>query len=130
MDISTIIKEYREQNKMSLRDFAQKCGVSHSYVAMLEARKNSKTGEPIVPTLAKLQKIANGLDITLNNLFAICDDMPVSLSLIEHKSTAPTENELSEDDAELLSLINKMPPDMKAMYKEALRAALKTQGLI
>lgn len=46
------------------------------------------------------------------------------------ENTAPTENELSEDDAELLSLINKMPPDMKAMYKEALRAALKTQGLI
>lgn len=42
----------------------------------------------------------------------------------------PEEPKLSEDELELLQLIRLMPAEMKAMYKEALRAALKTQGLI
>ena len=137
MDIGTIIKRYRTEHKISLRDFADKCGASHSYIAMLEAKKNSKTGEPIVPTISMLKKISVGLDISVNELIALCDDMPISLSATTGtyvdaviKKMPPEELQLEEGDRELLDLIRLMPPEMKAMYREALRAALKSQGLI
>ena len=131
MDIGTIIKQYRAKHKMSLRDFAQKCGTSHSYISMLEARKNSKTGEPIVPTLAMLQKIASGLGMNLNELFTVCDDMPVSLSFGDaKKQTAPTEPELSEGEQMLIKLFRQIPPEQQPSAIEMLRSALKVAGIL
>ena len=131
MDIGTIIKQYRLDNKISIRDFAEKCGVSHSYIAMLEIRKNSKTGEPIVPTIAMLKKISSGLGITVNELIAKCDDMPISLSSgYNAKNNPPAEPKLTEGEELLLSLFRRLPEQSQALYIEALRAALKTQGLM
>lgn len=79
MRIGEIIKKYRDEHSMTLRDFAGKCGMSHSYIAMLEEGKNSKTGEPMTPTLSTLKKISAALDISLNELMTISDDMPVKL---------------------------------------------------
>lgn len=79
MEIGIAIKQYREKANISLRDFAAKCGTSHSYIAMLEAGKNSKTGEPIVPSITMLRKIAYGMDMSVNELIALCDDMPVKM---------------------------------------------------
>jgi transcriptional regulator with XRE-family HTH domain len=126
MDIGKIIKRYRESNNLSLRDFAIKCGTSHSYIAMLENGKNSKTGEPIIPTLTMLNKISLGLGITLNELLSICDDIPVSLSQEE----TPEEPKLTEGEKEFLYLFKLLPKEAQASYIERLREALKTLGLI
>ena len=79
MKLGDIIKKYRHDNKLSLRDFAKTCGTSHSYIAMLEDGKNSKTGEPIVPAIVTLKKIATALNMSLNDLIFAADDMPVAL---------------------------------------------------
>ena len=128
MDIGTIIKNYRLKNKISIRDFAGKCGVSHSYIAMLESNKNSKTGEPIIPTISRMKKIAMGLGITVNELIAQCDDTLVSLS--SDNKNPPEELKLREGEEELLKLIRLMPAEMKSLYIETLRATLKGLGLI
>ena len=71
---------------------------------------------------SKIEAIAHALGTTpLYLLFGEED---------EEKQNAPEELQLSEGDKELLDLIRLMPPEMKAMYREALRAALKSQGLI
>ena len=129
MDIGSIIKNYRDSIGMSLRDFASKCGASHSYIAMLESGKNSKTGEPIIPTITMLKKIANGLGISVNDLIAMCDDMPVDLHS-SPQTKSPEEPKLLEGEEELLQLIRLMPAEMKALYIETLRATLKSLGLI
>lgn len=129
MDIGSIIKNYRDSIGMSLRDFASKCGASHSYIAMLESGKNSKTGEPIIPTISMLKKIASGLGISVNDLIAMCDDMPVSLGMPQ-KEKSPEEPKLPEEEEELLKLIRLMPAEMKSLYIETLRATLKGLGLI
>ena len=126
MDIGKIIKKYREKNNLSLRDFAIKCGTSHSYIAMLENGKNSKTGEPIIPTLTMLNKISSGLCLTLNELLSICDDIPVSLSQEE----TPEEPKLSEGEELLLELFRKLPKAAQDSYTEKLREALQTLGLV
>ena len=127
MYIGNIVKEYRYDNKISLREFAEKCGVSHGYIGMLEGGKNSKTGEPIIPTIAMMKKIAHGLGLSVNELIAKCDDMPVSLS---EEIKIPGEPKLTEEEEKLLRLIKLMPADMKTMYIQTLEATLKSLGLI
>ena len=97
MKLGEIIKKYRQEHEMSLRDFAQKCGTSHSYISMLEDGKNSKTGEPMTPTLATLKKISSALEISLNELMIKADDMPVKIEphpspFISYRSTQSQES--------------------------------------
>lgn len=62
--IGEIIKNYRVTNKLSLRDFAQKCDVSHTYIDKLEKGVDSRTGKPVEPTLLVIEKIANAMNIS------------------------------------------------------------------
>lgn len=80
MKLSEIICNYRIEHKMSQRQFAKKCGgLSNGYVSMLENDFNPATQKSIVPSLDKLKCIAQGMDMTLNELLDIVDDMPVEL---------------------------------------------------
>ena len=78
MEIGFLIKKYRQEKNLTLREFASQCGTSHSYIAMLENGKNSKTGDPIVPSISMLKKISQGMGISVNELIAMCDDMPTT----------------------------------------------------
>ncbi len=80
MKLGEFIKYYRLSQKLSLRDFAKLCGTSHGYISMLEEGKNSKTGEPITPKIQTLKKIADAMNMSLNDLFLKVDDMPIELS--------------------------------------------------
>ena len=145
MDIGTIIKKYREDNNLSLRDFASKCGTSHSYIAMLENGKNSKTGEPIIPTITMMKKISTALDTNINDLISTCEDMPITLGRDKERlsskyrnitifedyeaiNNSPTEPQLSEGERKLLELFRQLPEESQRMYLEVLRATLKNQA--
>lgn len=81
MKLSELIKDYRKRMKISQREFSRWCSLSNSYISFLENECNPKTGKPIVPTIEKYKKIANGMNISLNDLFEVLDeDSPVSLS--------------------------------------------------
>lgn len=111
MEIGVAIKQYRDNANISLRDFAAKCGTSHSYIAMLESGKNSKTGEPIVPSITMLKKIAHGMDMSVNDLIAICDDMPVSFADANVQANLHlfgNSEQLPEKEKKLLALYNKI----------------------
>lgn len=111
MEIGVAIKQYRDKANISLRDFAAKCGTSHSYIAMLESGKNSKTGEPIVPTITMLKKIAHGMDMSVNDLIAVCDDMPVSFagtSFSANLQLSGNSEQLPEIEKKLLALYDKI----------------------
>ncbi|MDM5036146.1 helix-turn-helix transcriptional regulator [Bacillus cereus] len=60
--LGEIIKDYRLKNKLSLRDFAQKCGVSHTYIDKLEKGIDSRNGKPVEPTLLVIEKISKAMD--------------------------------------------------------------------
>ncbi len=46
MFLGDLIKNYRTQNKLSQRDFAKLCNLSHTYIAALEKNIDSRTGKP------------------------------------------------------------------------------------
>ncbi|QWG71332.1 helix-turn-helix domain-containing protein [Bacillus mycoides] len=68
--LGEIIKDYRFNNKLSLRDFAQKCDVSHTYIDKLEKGVDSRTGKPVEPTLLVIEKISKALNKRTETLLA------------------------------------------------------------
>ena len=141
MDIGTIIKKYREDNNLSLRDFASKCGTSHSYIAMLENGKNSKTGEPIIPTITMMKKISTALDTNINDLISTCEDMPITLGRDKERlsskyrnitifedyeaiNKSPTEAQLSEGEKKLLELFRQVPEDQQDLVLQMIDVAV------
>lgn len=90
MTLGQIIKEYREKNHLSQRQFALRCKVSNGYISMLEEGRNPKNHKPIIPSLATMRKLAKSMDMTLNDLMNQADDMEISLS---DKKTPSEESE-------------------------------------
>ncbi len=83
MTIGELIKQYRKENKISQRKFAALCALSNGYISMIEAGANPKTGEPILPNVGNLQKIANGMGLTLHAMLQMVDDTAVSIADVE-----------------------------------------------
>ena len=81
MHLGDIIKQYRNEHDLSMQAFADRCGVSKGYVAMLERNVNSKTGEPVTPSIETFIKVAKAMNVTTAELFDKVDEnTPVSLS--------------------------------------------------
>lgn len=74
MFLGDIIKEYRIIHQMSLRAFANRCGLSYTYISMLEKNKDYRTGKPIAPTLESVKAIANAMNISIDELLKTLDD--------------------------------------------------------
>lgn len=74
MLLGEVIKEYRITNSLSLRAFANKCGLSYTYISMLEKNQDYRTGKPIAPTLDSVKYIANGMGMSIEELLKILDD--------------------------------------------------------
>lgn len=66
--LGTVISEYRLKNKLSQRDFALLCDVSHSYINKLEKGIDPRSGKPVEPTLFMVEKIAKAMKKSKNEL--------------------------------------------------------------
>lgn len=89
MKLRDLIKNYRDAHDLSQRQFANQCNLSNGYISILEKGVNPKTGKPVTPTIPQLKKLADGMAMTLNELFEKVDDMPVSLDLTGIKNIVP-----------------------------------------
>lgn len=86
--LGSIIKEYRTTHHLSLRDFSERCGVSHTYISQLEKSVDPRTGKPIEPTLDTVIKIAKALGKSTEEIL-------IELGYIEDKT--------NKDDSEVLA---------------------------
>lgn len=92
MTLSEIIISYRKQNDISQRKFAEICGLSNGYISMLEKNENPKTKQPIKPTLSILNKLAKGMNISINSLFSAVDDLDILLDEQQANIRLPAPN--------------------------------------
>ncbi len=88
MTLGEIIKKYRKEHKMSMDAFADKSGISKSYISIIEKNKHPKTGKPIVPSVQYIKQAADGMDMDFNELFAMIDG-DVELSSTNEISITP-----------------------------------------
>ena len=80
MKLSELIRDYRKRENISQREFSRKCDLSNTYISFIENEKNPKTGQPLVPTLENYKKLADGMGMTVQQLFEMLDDdAPVDL---------------------------------------------------
>lgn len=73
MTLGDIVKQYREDNKISMDDFAKRSGLSKGYLSMLENNINPRNNKPIAPTLPTIKKLATGMNIDMDSLLKILD---------------------------------------------------------
>ena len=66
--LAEIIKEYRSEHNLSLREFSNLCGVSHTYIDKIEKNRDPRNGKAVEPTLDMLEKMSFGLNLTLKEL--------------------------------------------------------------
>lgn len=74
MFLGEVIKKYREEHNLSLRAFANKCGLSYTYISMLEKNTDYRTGKPIAPTLDSVKYISKAMNIPIDDLLKMLDD--------------------------------------------------------
>lgn len=80
MKLSQVVSTYRQEHGISMDKFAKMCGVSKSYISMVENEVNPQSGKPIIPTIATLKKLANGMNMDIDTLISQTDDQQVNLS--------------------------------------------------
>ena len=74
-EIGEKIRQLR--GELSLRDFAQKCDISHTTIDNLEKGIDVRTGKPTQAKMTTLQKIADACGVPLS--YIIGEDEQVSL---------------------------------------------------
>lgn len=91
MTLGQYVRQYREEHNLSQRKFAEMCGLSNAYISILEDGKSPKTGKDLIPKIDSLLRIANAMNITLDDLFDVIDDMEVDISTVSkaQKLAAP-----------------------------------------
>lgn len=98
MRIGDIIKNYRNDNKMTMQEFAERTKLSKAYISMLEKGYHPQNNKPITPTLTTLSKIATGMNINLNNLLEKLD----SEQIVNLKPDIPNINPITKVKIPLL----------------------------
>lgn len=79
MKLGDLIRSYRDTHGLSQRQFAIQCDLSNGYISILEKGINPSTGKPVTPTLPQMKKLADGMAMTLSELFEKVDDMPIDI---------------------------------------------------
>jgi len=65
--LGDIVRAKRESMGLSLREFANKCGLSHAYISKLEGG-DPKTKKDIMPSISSLEKLAPVLSMSMEEL--------------------------------------------------------------
>lgn len=71
--IGDYIRKYR--GDVSLRDFADKCGISHTHLDSIEKGVDPRTGKPVKVTVETLKKIASAMHMSINDLLINSGDV-------------------------------------------------------
>ncbi|WP_182101860.1 helix-turn-helix domain-containing protein [Niallia taxi] len=116
------------RGKLSLRDAANKSGLSHTYIRDLELGINRKTKAPIRPSADTLKQLAQAYDYPVNGLLkkaGYIEDVQVNKEMTEERfdpevrSLARDIKNLQSSDKELLKgLIKSMQQKGKKALDE------------
>lgn len=74
MDLKDILIKYREENRVSQRELARRCGLSNAQISILEYGKNKQTGRKPTPDIITLKKLADGMGMQLQSLLDMIGD--------------------------------------------------------
>ncbi|WP_144028880.1 MULTISPECIES: helix-turn-helix domain-containing protein [Paenibacillus] len=110
--LSALLKSLRGNN--SLRSAAQKAGISHNYLRMLELGKDPKTGAPIQPSPDVLKNLAQAYDFPYEKLLEAAGYMD------NHESNEILELEriIENSNQQLTFYEASLPPEKREHFSE------------
>lgn len=112
--IGNFIREYR--GKTSLRDFAERCGISHTHLDSIEKGIDPRTGKPVKVTVETLKKISNAMNMSINDLLLQSGD--VKIEDIVLNNNIKVEEKLNIDKKKLTEEKKKLEKENKELEKE------------
>ena len=74
MKLGEILKSYRKEHKMSMDAFCELSDLTKGYISMLEKNEHPKSKKPIVPSYETIEKVAKGMNISVDSLIDMFDD--------------------------------------------------------
>jgi transcriptional regulator with XRE-family HTH domain len=111
MKLGEIIKNYRTENDISMREFAKKADMSNAYVSMLEKGVDGR-GKKIVPSIETINKVARACNMTFDALFNQLDgDFPVRVN---------SQSNLTDNEALFIEAYRKADAQTQEMIKRLL----------
>ena len=123
MHLGEIIYNYRQENHVSMGEFAKLAGLSKPYISMLEKNQNSRTGKPIVPSVLTLKKVARVLNMTFDQIIRALDDgQEIDLT----KTPQPVPGVvLDPDEKIILALYKQLDRDDKIEIRGEIKGMLR-----
>ena len=142
MTLGDLIKKYRDDNGMSMADFAEKSGLSKAYVSLLEKNRNPKTGKEITPSVDIIKKVADAIGMDFDEVFTSIDSttkvvvnrtatlnaykplIDAAAEKIVEQALAQTESKYVLDD-EALELLEELKtrPEMRTLFSVSKKAS-------
>ena len=133
MKLQEVIKRFREENNLTMQEFAARAGLSKGYISMLESGKHPQTNHDLTPSIRTYQKIAAGMGLPVDDLMRlVADDESVQIggpSIIDiiPADVIPEfaeELEQRKRDEALLESFRELPPQVQEIV------IAQTRGLV
>ena len=70
-NLGEYLQNERKKRKMSLRDFSELLGISHTYLDKLEKGIDPRNGKPVSPTIETLNELSKSLNVSLEYLLKV-----------------------------------------------------------
>ena len=74
MKLGELLKSYRTEHKLSMDAFCELSDLTKGYISMLEKNEHPKSKKPIIPSYETIEKIAKGMQISVEALIDKLDD--------------------------------------------------------
>lgn len=82
------------ENKITLKQFSERSGLSLAYINQLENNKNPKTGRSIIPSPETFLKVAKAMNMDVDELFrAVDQNQPIHIGSPQY-TLSPSEEAL------------------------------------
>lgn len=76
MELGEAVERFRKEHGYSLREFAKRTGLSHVQIMRIE-KGIGPGGNAFEPSVKTLKKLAAGMGISLNEIFAYCENIVI-----------------------------------------------------
>lgn len=100
----------KQRGSMSLRAFAEKVGISHTYLSSLEKGYDPRTGQRRSVTTDTLSTLANALGVDYQMLACLADNVDPGDLVGDAKKESPA-SPAEPNKAELMQIIQGLTPD-------------------
>ena len=134
MKLGELLKSYRTEHKLSMDAFCELSDLTKGYISMLEKNEHPKSKKPIIPSYETIEKIAKGMQISVESLINMLDDdqeIQINSTPARLKSIAPTTSLPDASDLltqQITDKVVQLTPDNKKIVLRTSEELLESQN--